>query len=63
MGVLVAWGSNRQYFPAVANSWLKGRAYHIRTWGKELKAPSELESIAMEPLRQPGNLLAAQEPQ
>jgi diacylglycerol diphosphate phosphatase / phosphatidate phosphatase len=51
MGILVAWGSYRQYFPPVSNSWLKGRAYPIRTWGKELKAPNEPEGIAMEPLQ------------
>lgn len=62
MGILVAWGSYRQYFPPVSNSWLKGRAYPIRTWGKEMKGPNEPEGIAMEPLRQPANLPAAQEP-
>ena len=51
MGILVAWSSYRQYFPPVGDSWLKGRAYPIRTWGKELKAP-HAEAIAMEPLRQ-----------
>jgi diacylglycerol diphosphate phosphatase/phosphatidate phosphatase len=63
MGILVAWGSYRQYFPPVSNSWLKGRAYPIRTWGKEMKAPNEPEGIAMEPLRQPANLPVEQEPQ
>jgi diacylglycerol diphosphate phosphatase/phosphatidate phosphatase len=61
MGILVAWGSYRQYFPPVSNSWLKGRAYPIRTWGREMKAPNEPESIAMEPLRQPANLPIEQE--
>jgi diacylglycerol diphosphate phosphatase / phosphatidate phosphatase len=63
MGILVAWGSYRQYFPPVSNSWLKGRAYPIRTWGREMKAPNGSEGIAMEPLRQPANLLVEQEPQ
>jgi diacylglycerol diphosphate phosphatase / phosphatidate phosphatase len=63
MGILVAWGSYRQYFPPVSNSWLKGRAYPIRTWVKEMKAPNEPEGIAMEPLRQPANLPLEQEPQ
>jgi diacylglycerol diphosphate phosphatase / phosphatidate phosphatase len=63
MGILVAWGSYRQYFPPVSNSWLKGRAYSIRTWGKEMKAPNEPEGIAMEPLRQPANLPVEQGPQ
>jgi hypothetical protein len=61
MGILVAWGSYRQYFPPVGNSWLKGRAYPIRTWGKEMKAPNEPEGIAMEPLRQQATLAAGQE--
>jgi diacylglycerol diphosphate phosphatase/phosphatidate phosphatase len=63
MGILVAWGSYRQYFPPVSNSWLEGRAYPIRMWGKEMKAPNEPEGIAMEPLRQPANLSLEQEPQ
>jgi diacylglycerol diphosphate phosphatase/phosphatidate phosphatase len=63
MGILVAWGSYRQYFPPVSNSWLKGRAYPIRTWGREMKAPNGSEGIATEPLRQPANLLIEQEPQ
>lgn len=66
MGILVAWGSYRQYFPPVGDSWLKGRAYPIRTWGKEMKAPNEPESIAMEPLRRPMNPpagSASEEPQ
>lgn len=63
MGILVAWGSYRQYFPPVSNSWLKGRAYLIRTWGREMKAPNRPEGIAMEPLRQPANLSIEQEPQ
>jgi diacylglycerol diphosphate phosphatase/phosphatidate phosphatase len=61
MGILVAWGSYRQYFPPVSNSWLKGRAYPIRTWGREMKAPNGPEGIAMEPLRQPANLPIEQE--
>ena len=55
LGILVAWGSYRQYFPPVSHSWLKGRAYPIRTWGKEMKKPPTGEDqtdIAMEPLRQ-----------
>jgi hypothetical protein len=62
MGILVAWGSYRQYFPPLGDSWLKGRAYPIRTWGKEMKAPNEPADIAMEPLRRQADLPAAQEP-
>ena len=55
LGILVAWASYRQYFPPLSHSWLKGRAYPIRTWGKEIRMPPEQEArIAMEPLRQPG---------
>ncbi|KAF2456880.1 phosphatidic acid phosphatase type 2/haloperoxidase, partial [Lineolata rhizophorae] len=39
MGMLVAWGSYRQYFPPVSETWRKGRAYPIRAWGKEPVAP------------------------
>src|SRR5436305_1713599 len=61
-GMLVAWGSYRQYFPPVSNSRLKGRAYSIRTWGKEMNAPNEPQGIAIEPLRQPANLCVEQKP-
>ena len=62
MGILVAWASYRQYFPPLADSWLKGRAYPIRTWGKEMHAQNEPVDIAMEPLRQHANLPVAEEP-
>lgn len=39
MGILVAWAAYRQYFPPVGESWNKGRAYPIRTWGTEMKGP------------------------
>ncbi|KAL9593379.1 MAG: hypothetical protein Q9219_007582 [cf. Caloplaca sp. 3 TL-2023] len=39
LGILVAWAAYRQYFPPVTESWRKGRAYPIRTWGTEPKAP------------------------
>ena len=29
LGILVAWGSYRQYFPPVTETWRKGRAYPI----------------------------------
>lgn len=63
LGVLCAWGSYRQYFPPVTHSWLKGRAYPMRTWGKPLRRPDrttevmhedttyEGQNIGLEPLR------------
>jgi diacylglycerol diphosphate phosphatase/phosphatidate phosphatase len=39
LGMLVAWGSYRQYFPPVSETWRKGRAYPIRAWGREPQAP------------------------
>ncbi|KAL8756385.1 MAG: hypothetical protein Q9184_004511 [Pyrenodesmia sp. 2 TL-2023] len=41
LGIAVAWAAYRQYFPAVTESWRKGRAYPIRTWATEPKAPRE----------------------
>lgn len=38
IGILVAWASYRQYFPAVSDTWKKGRAYPIRTWGTSLES-------------------------
>ncbi|KAJ4374144.1 hypothetical protein N0V83_002885 [Neocucurbitaria cava] len=39
LGILVAWGSYRQYFPPVSETWRKGRAYPIRAWGKASRVP------------------------
>ncbi len=39
LGILVAWAAYRQYFPPVSETWKKGRAYPIRTWGTEMKGP------------------------
>jgi diacylglycerol diphosphate phosphatase/phosphatidate phosphatase len=39
LGILVSWGSYRQYFPPVSETWRKGRAYPIRAWGKASRAP------------------------
>jgi membrane-associated phospholipid phosphatase len=41
LGILVAWGSYRQYFPPVSETWRKGRAYPIRAWGKASRAPPQ----------------------
>ncbi|KAL8883528.1 MAG: hypothetical protein Q9215_008177 [Flavoplaca cf. flavocitrina] len=43
LGMLVAWGAYRQYFPPVAEPWRKGRAYPIRTWGAAPKPPASAE--------------------
>ncbi|KAL8690008.1 MAG: hypothetical protein Q9224_004508 [Gallowayella concinna] len=61
LGMLVAWGAYRQYFPPVTESWRKGRAYPIRTWGSEPKRPAsgdhallkdeEIEPSHTEPIR------------
>ena len=63
MGILVAWAAYRQYFPPVGETWKKGRAYPIRTWGSEMKGPpimggNELvqKNTDMEPYRaRPGD--------
>ncbi|KNG47478.1 lipid phosphate phosphatase 1 [Stemphylium lycopersici] len=55
LGILVSWGSYRQYFPPVSETWRKGRAYPIRAWGKASRAPPQ-PTIMVEddvrPLRQ-----------
>jgi diacylglycerol diphosphate phosphatase/phosphatidate phosphatase len=58
LGILVAWGSYRQYFPAVTDSWRKGRAYPIRSWGTEPMAPTDNTGFtrineSAEPIRAP----------
>jgi diacylglycerol diphosphate phosphatase/phosphatidate phosphatase len=53
MGILVAWGSYRQYFPPVSETWRKGRAYPIRAWGKGPDLPPPNADVAddIQPLR------------
>lgn len=52
LGILVAWGSYRQYFPPVTETWKKGRAHPIRTWGREPVAPPTIRiDEDTEPLR------------
>lgn len=55
LGILVAWGSYRQYFPPVSETWRKGRAYPIRSWGREPVPPDPLARAdeGVEPLRAP----------
>ena len=58
LGILVAYGSYRQYFPSLSESWKKGRAYPMRSWGRE--PPRRRDSVGgdqqevSEPLRTPG---------
>lgn len=51
MGFLIAWAAYRQYFPPVSETWRKGRAYPIRSWGAEPQRPSERLNEGVEPLR------------
>lgn len=39
LGLLCGWGSYRQYFPPIADTWEKGRAYPMRSWGVPLRRP------------------------
>ncbi|KAF2814867.1 PAP2-domain-containing protein [Mytilinidion resinicola] len=45
LGILVAWGAYRQYFPPVTEPWKKGRAYPIRAWGKAPVAPVPMAQV------------------
>lgn len=45
LGILVAWGSYRQYFPSLSEWRAKGRAYPIRSWGKSLSEINHSVSI------------------
>ena len=49
LGIACAWLSYRQYFPPVSETWRKGRAYPIRTWGQETAPPPAAVSTAYEP--------------
>ncbi|ORY19732.1 lipid phosphate phosphatase-like protein 1 [Clohesyomyces aquaticus] len=59
LGLLVAWGSYRQYFPPVSSTWLKGRAYPIRSWGRGPAGPPqpvihiEEDQEPLQPMRSP----------
>lgn len=35
LGFGVAWASYRQYFPSLSETWKKGRAHPMRTWGTD----------------------------
>ncbi len=45
LGILVAWGSYRQYFPKLSEWRAKGRAFPIRSWGKPLSETNRPISI------------------
>ncbi|KAK2752538.1 hypothetical protein FQN55_006651 [Onygenales sp. PD_40] len=40
LGVVCGWIAYRQYFPPLSESWRKGRAYPIRSWGTQPVPPS-----------------------
>ncbi|KAL0255084.1 hypothetical protein SLS55_009612 [Diplodia seriata] len=66
LGILTAWGSYRQYFPPVSETWRKGRAFPIRSWGKEPEIPAEAYPInheGREPLRDAASLKTIDEEQ
>ncbi|PGH04521.1 hypothetical protein AJ79_07047 [Helicocarpus griseus UAMH5409] len=39
LGIICAYIAYRQYFPPLSESWRKGRAYPIRTWGTDPSGP------------------------
>lgn len=56
LGIMMAYGAYRQYFPPVGESWRKGRAYPIRSWASEPRSPRPEErqvsrDQGVEPLR------------
>lgn len=61
MGILVAWASYRQYFPPLHETWRKGRAYPIRSWGLQPKIPHnptyhpDEDSLPLQPMRRPSD--------
>lgn len=59
LGILVAWASYRQYFPPISETWRKGRAYPIRSWGRGPAPPPnptfqvEEDVQPLRPMRRP----------
>lgn len=47
LGILVAWVSYRQYFPSLSEPWKKGRAYPIRSWGRDPPPPAEVPTVGI----------------
>lgn len=41
LGAFIAWVAYRQYFPSLSETWKKGRAYPIRSWGRQPPHPAE----------------------
>ncbi|KAF7591177.1 hypothetical protein BBP40_001892 [Aspergillus hancockii] len=41
LGIICAYVSYHQYFPPLTEPWKKGRAYPIRSWGRDPVAPSD----------------------
>lgn len=46
LGIICACISYRQYFPSLNEPWKKGRAYPIRTWGRDPVEPVETVRLA-----------------
>ncbi|RPB27678.1 acid phosphatase/Vanadium-dependent haloperoxidase [Terfezia boudieri ATCC MYA-4762] len=44
LGIFVAWVAYRQYFPSLIEPWKKGRAYPIRSWGKDSSQIAEVSN-------------------
>ncbi|PIG90344.1 GPI anchored cell wall protein [Aspergillus arachidicola] len=41
LGIVCAYIAYRQYFPSITEPWKKGRAYPIRSWGRDPVVPSD----------------------
>lgn len=48
LGIMCAFIAYRQYFPPVTETWRKGRAYPIRSWGRDTVPPSAATTSAYE---------------
>ncbi|KAF8429038.1 phosphatidic acid phosphatase type 2/haloperoxidase [Tirmania nivea] len=44
LGTFIAWVAYCQYFPSLREPWKKGRAYPIRTWGRDPPHPARVPS-------------------
>lgn len=47
LGIFVAWVAYRQYFPSLSKPWKKGRAYPIRSWGRDPPHPAEVPTVGI----------------